>query len=221
MVNENDEIKDIEQDSQNVQNNQRNQDNQENKNCQNKHNNHCHKNGEKGENYEKAANGEHCCCEDKKLTEEELFIQAVEKIRNESKENLDKFLRLSAEFVNYKNRVEREKLELVKYSAKEIIKELLPFIDTFDSALNARHQNLEECVKGFDLVHKSLFSILKKEGLERINVEGQKFNPELHEAVGFDNFDELEENLITFEMQAGYKLKDKVLRHSMVKINKK
>jgi len=156
-----------------------------------------------------------------KLSEEELFIQALEKVRTESRETHDKFVRLSAEFVNYKNRVEKEKLEIIKYAGKEIMKGLLPFIDTLDSALNAEHKNLEECLKGFDLVQQSLVELLKKEGLEKINVEGEKFNPEYHEAMGFDNVPDLDDNIITCELMAGYKLKDKVLRHAMVKINKK
>lgn len=155
------------------------------------------------------------------LSTEEILKQEIEKIQSESKENLDKFMRLNAEFVNYKNRVEKEKMEFVKYAGNATMKLLLPFLDTFDSALKCEHKNIEECVKGFQLVYNSLFDILKKEGLEIIKTEGEKFNPEFHEAIGFDKNEDLDEDVVTVELQKGYKLKDKVLRHSMVKVNKK
>ncbi|MDR0676316.1 MAG: nucleotide exchange factor GrpE [Elusimicrobiota bacterium] len=167
---------------------------------------------------------EKCECftdEKENLSELEKLQKKLEKAREENSFNLDKFMRLNAEFVNYKNRIEKEKLDLIKYAGKEIIKSLLPFLDTFDSALKAEPKSLEECLKGYKLVYDSFMEILKKEGLEIIKTENEKFNPEFHEAIAFDKNDELEDNVITLEMQKGYKLKDKVLRHSMVKVNKR
>jgi len=164
------------------------------------------------------------CCEGKDHDLEKKDCKKDEKIailQKEKDEINDKFMRLNAEFVNFKNRLEKEKIELLKYASFSTLEAILPFLDTFDSAIKCEHKNLEECKKGFKLVYDSLFDILKKEGLEVIKAEGEKFNPEFHEAIGFDNNDKFDNDICTIELQKGYKLKDKILRHSMVKVNKK
>ncbi len=171
-------------------------------------------NEEKKENLEDLAREE-------KISELEILKQSVEDAQALNRELNDKILRLNAEFANYKTRVEKEKFELLKYSCQETLILLLPFLDAFESALKAKHNNFDECLKGFELLQKSLLDILQKEGLEKIIATGEKFNPAYHEAIGFDSREDLDENVITCEMQSGYKLKEKVLRHSIVKINKK
>jgi len=164
------------------------------------------------------------CCKEKEHLSEKKDCQKDEKInilQKEKDELNDKFMRLNAEFVNFKNRLEKEKIELLKYASFSTLEMLLPFLDTFDSAIKCEHKSLDECKKGFKLVYDSLFDILKKEGLEVIKAEGEKFNPEFHEAIGFDNNDKFDNDICTIELQKGYKLKDKILRHSMVKVNKK
>ena len=158
---------------------------------------------------------------EEKINELDILKQSLEEAKKDSAEHKDKFVRINAEFVNFKNRMEREKLEFLKYANSNVLKDFLPFLDSFESALKAEHKDLKECLSGFNLLFESFLSLCKKEGLERIDSVGLKFDHNLHDAVGFDKNDDYEDDIVTLEMQKGYKLKDKVLRHSMVKVNKK
>jgi|WetSurMetagenome_2_1015567.scaffolds.fasta_scaffold406314_2 molecular chaperone GrpE len=155
-----------------------------------------------------------------KVAELDILKQSLEETKTKTAEYYDKFLRLSAEFSNYKNRVDRERKELICYSHKEILKELLPFLDSFDKALEAEHKNIEELISGMKIVQNVLWDTLKKQGLKKMEVIGEKFDPNFHEAIGFDESDK-EENIVTFEIHAGYLLNEKVLRPAIVRISKK
>jgi molecular chaperone GrpE len=130
----------------------------------------------------------------------------------------DTLQRLQAEFENYKKYVEKSKAEFVKYAQANIIDKLLPILDSFELALK-NTKDKEKLQKGVELIYTQLYSLLEKQGLKKIGSKG-KFNPHLHEVLLKEESDE-EEDIILEELQKGYMLGDKVLRHSKVKVSKK
>lgn len=152
---------------------------------------------------------------------DELKTKLEEKIK-ELEELNDRFLRLQADFINYKKRVEKEKESIYAYASEELICQILPVIDNFERALDSVNdsQKDDSFYKGIEMVYKQLLDILKKNGLEEINAIGEKFDPNLHHGVAQEESSEHEEDTIIEVYQKGYKLKDKVIRPSMVKISK-
>tara|TARA_Y100000310_G_scaffold340125_1_gene434882 strand:+ start:1853 stop:2326 length:474 start_codon:yes stop_codon:yes gene_type:complete len=130
----------------------------------------------------------------------------------------DTLQRLQAEFENYKKRVDKEKVHFLEYSKAELIAKLLPIIDTFELALQNSQDN-KEFAKGIEMIFGQLYSLLEQEGLRKIEVNG-KFDPFKHEVLMKEGSDK-EEDTILEELQKGYMLKDKVLRHSKVKVSEK
>ncbi len=125
--------------------------------------------------------------------------------------------RTQAEFINYKNRVEKETQDMCKYSNADIIKKLLPVLDSFELALkNTKDQ--KKFKEGVEMVYSQLLDTLKQEGLEPINAKGQKFDPYMHEVMLKEKSDKPSDTVIE-ELQKGYMLKDKIIRHSKVKIS--
>lgn len=131
----------------------------------------------------------------------------------------DSLQRLQAEFENYKKRVEKEKKEIVKYAEANLIYKLLPILDTFEIALRNTNDH-EKFVKGVEMIYAQLFSALESEGLKPIESLGKKFDPYLHDVMLKQKSDK-EDGIVLEELQAGYMLNGKVLRHSKVKISEK
>ncbi|MBU2560994.1 MAG: nucleotide exchange factor GrpE [Nanoarchaeota archaeon] len=127
--------------------------------------------------------------------------------------------RVQADFENYKKRVERDNSKLCEYSKADIIKKLLSVLDSFEMALK-NTDNHEEFVKGVELIYSQLYTLLNEEGLQHIETVGKRFDPYLHEVLLSEKSDK-EDDMILEELQKGYMLKDKVLRHSKVKVAKK
>ena len=127
--------------------------------------------------------------------------------------------RLQAEFENYKKRVDNERAVFAKCANIDLIKKLLPFIDDFELALkNCREK--DDFYKGIELIYSHLIDTLHSQGLKIIEAEGKKFDPYFHEALLTEETDK-EENMVLEEMQKGYMLNDKVIRHVKVKVSKK
>lgn len=131
-------------------------------------------------------------------------------------EYIEQLQRLQAEFINYRNRIEKEKKELIENANEKLILNLLDVIDNFDRALKSIKD--KDTKKGIEMIYKQLNTVLKNQGLTPINSIGQKFNPYEHEAV-LKEESKQEENVIIEEFQKGYKLKDKIIRPSKVKIS--
>lgn len=132
-----------------------------------------------------------------------------------------RYLRLRADYDNLtrRNRLDREASE--KYRAQSLLTELLPVLDNLDRALQVEVTN-EEAValfKGVEMVYQQLLAATEKEGLELIAAEGENFDPNFHQAVMQEQDSEKEAGIILRELQKGYKLKDRVLRPSMVSVN--
>jgi len=135
------------------------------------------------------------------------------------KELTDSLQRLQAEFENYKKRVEKEKEGFVKFSKADLIAKLLPSLDSFELALK-QTADKEKFIKGIELIFAQLYSLLESEGLRPIKALGEKLDPYKHEVL-MKQESYKEEDVILEELQKGYMLNDKVLRHSKVKVSKK
>lgn len=131
----------------------------------------------------------------------------------------DKYLRLQAEFINYKKRVEKEKSEIYKNASAKLITDLLPVLDDFDRAL-AHTDDTNSFKDGIGLIVKRFEDCLKKEGLEVIETLNIDFDPNYHHAVLMEETDQVESGKIFEEVQKGYKVNGKVIRPAMVKVAK-
>jgi len=132
----------------------------------------------------------------------------------------NQYIRLAADFDNFRKRQEAEKESLLKYGAENTVKKLIEVLDNFDRGIKAI-ETVEDCEKVkecYNLAYKNFNDVLSKIGLEVIPAEGEEFDPNLHEAVMQTPTDEKPENTIITELQKGYKLGDKVLRASLVNV---
>lgn len=137
-----------------------------------------------------------------------------EKVEHE--EYIEQLQRLQAEFINYRNRVEREKQEIIQNANENLILNLLEVIDNFERALDSI--NDKKIKQGIEMIYNQLNKILKEQGLETIETKDKMFNPYEHEAVLKEQSDK-DENMIIKELQKGYKLKEKIIRPSKVNIS--
>ncbi len=129
----------------------------------------------------------------------------------------DRLLRLRAEFDNYRRRVERERSDFLQFAAADLVGQVLPVLDDFERAL--KHETADrEYAKGIELIFQRLLETLKKMGLEPLEAAGQKFDPNLHQAVQRVETDEAEDQTILEEFQKGYNFRGKLLRPAMVKV---
>ncbi|HCU8832788.1 TPA: nucleotide exchange factor GrpE [Staphylococcus aureus] len=147
--------------------------------------------------------------------------QKINELQQLADENEEKYLRLYAEFENYKRRIQKENEINKTYQAQRVLTDILPAIDNIERALQIEgdDETFKSLQKGVQMVHESLINALNDNGLEVIKTEGEAFDPNIHQAVVQDDNPDFESGEITQELQKGYKLKDRVLRPSMVKVN--
>lgn len=132
----------------------------------------------------------------------------------------NQYVRLAADFDNFRKRQAQERENLLKYGAEETLRKLIEVLDNFDRAQKAI-ENIEDCKQvkdSFNLVCNQMKDTLTKLGLEVIETEGKEFDPNFHEAVMQTPTTEQEEGMIIAELQKGYKIGDKVLRASLVNV---
>ncbi|WP_075430458.1 nucleotide exchange factor GrpE [Selenomonas sp. GACV-9] len=144
--------------------------------------------------------------------------QQVEKLEAELKEQTDRALRLQADFENFRRRTSKEKEELAAVVTQGILKDMLPLLDNFERAMAAEAKDGEAFQKGVEMIFTQFGEVLKKNGLEKIETEGQKFDPNFHQAVMRVQNEELEDDDIAQELQKGYMVKGWVIRPSMVQV---
>ena len=142
-------------------------------------------------------------------------ISETEKIKTELEETTDRYKRLMAEFDNYKKRSSKEREGLYNSLLADIVSSVLPIVDNLEKAVATKTED-ENYKQGVEMVHKQLLDTLSNLGVEQITTIGETFNPEYHEAVSSIQDDKLGEKEIKEEFRKGYKIKDKVIRHSMV-----
>ncbi|MBC2390075.1 nucleotide exchange factor GrpE [Listeria booriae] len=158
-------------------------------------------------------------------TEEEVTLTEDEKRLLELEEKLeaaeDRYLRLQADFENVKKRNIAERTANQKYRSQSIAEALLPALDGFQKALDTQSdsEQMEALLTGMKMVYGQIMTALEAEGVEAIPALGEQFDPNYHQAVMQDDDSSKESNEITMELQKGYKLKDRVIRPSMVKVN--
>ena len=141
-----------------------------------------------------------------------------------NKELEDKYLRLQAEFVNFRNRQMNEISNLLKYENEDVIKKLLPTIDNFERAIKMDNNDLADEVskflEGFKMIYTSLINVLDELEVKEIEVLGKEFDPVYAEAVLVEHDENKPENVVLEVLTKGYMYKDKVIRPAMVKVNK-
>lgn len=146
-------------------------------------------------------------------------IKEVDNKNKECEEALGRLQRLQADFENFKKRTAKEKEEFYKYASEKLITELLPVLDNFERAL-ATEGETADLKTGVEMIFKQLQDVLAREGLSVIEAVGSEFDPNQHQAIMQVESEEYGENIVAEEFQKGYRLKDKVIRHSMVKVAK-
>lgn len=141
--------------------------------------------------------------------------QKINELQQLADENEEKYLRLYAEFENYKRRIQKENEINKTYQAQRVLTDILPAIDNIERALQIEgdDETFKSLQKGVQMVHESLINALKDNGLEVIKTEGEAFDPNIHQAVVQDDNPDFESGEITQELQKGYKLKDLSLIH--------
>lgn len=147
--------------------------------------------------------------------------KAEEKTEEKADDGNEKYVRLMAEFQNYKKRVAKEKNDIREYATEKLVMELLPVLDNFERALAASAEDDPAgYAKGMELIFTQMVTELQKSGLSEVEAEGQDFDPTKHNAVMTEENEELESGKVSKVLQKGYALNDKVIRPSMVAVTK-
>jgi len=135
----------------------------------------------------------------------------------------DNFLRLQAEFDNFRKRSAKERQEFIKYANESMVLELIGMLDNFERSIKAadEKQDFKLLHQGVDMISKELHKLLSEKGLKRIMSVGEKFDPHKHEAFEVVESEEAEDGEILEEFQAGYMLNDRIIRAAKVKVVKK
>ncbi len=155
-------------------------------------------------------------------SEEESLEEQVKRLHTEADEYLDGWQRARAEFANFKKRTQRENEHTRERIAGEIITHFLGVKDDIERALSRvpETDDFQEWILGIELIHQKLQALFDAEGVELIDAEGERFDPNFHEAVSFEESDDHEEGVIIDITQPGYKIGERVLRPAMVRVAK-
>ena len=161
--------------------------------------------------------------EEKKLEEIAENIQTEtdeDKLKKEIDDINNKYLRLAADFDNYRKRQIQERENLIKYGAEETLKKIIPVLDTFSRAKESieKTEDLNVVKDSYEICIKQLNDVLDKMGLKKIEAKGMEFDPNIMEAVMQTPTKDCEANTVIAELQTGYKLHDRVLRPAMVNV---
>jgi molecular chaperone GrpE len=134
----------------------------------------------------------------------------------------DRYLRLAADFENYKKRSRQEQLDTIQHASADLISRLLPVLDDLRAALEHAPRGVDEAwLKGIELSVRKLEDVLAAHGLEPIDSVGAAFNPKFHEAVGHEESAEHPDDTVVSELRRGYRIRDRVVRPSLVKVSRR
>lgn len=153
------------------------------------------------------------------ISEEEKIAKELEETKQALEDYKDKYLRLSAEFDNYRKRTMKEKAELIKNGGEKAISAILPILDDLERALQnmQKAEDVKAMYEGIDLIHQKFLKNLGNEGLEKMNPVGEAFDTDFHEAIALVPApEEAQKGKVLDCVQTGYKLNDKVIRHAKV-----
>ncbi|MEJ8739759.1 nucleotide exchange factor GrpE [Phocaeicola sp. HCN-6420] len=152
-------------------------------------------------------------------TDEQKLEKELEEAKKTIEEQKDKYLRLSAEFDNYRKRTMKEKAELIKNGGEKAISAILPILDDLERALQnmQKADNVQAMYEGLDLIFQKFHKVLAQEGLQKMEPVGETFDTDYHEAIALVPApDEAQKGKVLDCVQTGYKLNDKVIRHAKV-----
>jgi molecular chaperone GrpE len=142
-------------------------------------------------------------------------------LQRERDDLFDRLLRKTAEFDNYRRRVEKERREQAEWAAAEVLSDVLAILDDFDRALAAdAPPEARSHLAGFELIHRQLGELLRKRGVTALETLGTDFDPHLHQAVAYEESPGAREGEVVGELRKGYKLGDRLLRPAMVRVAK-
>ena len=152
----------------------------------------------------------------------EFFQGQLEKLQEQSKASLDKVVRAQAEMENLRKRAARDVENAHKYALEKFTNELLPIMDSLELGLSAsvKAKNLDDLCKGMELTLEMFNTVMEKFGITMIEPKGEKFNPELHDAVSMQETDDSNSGIIIKVMQKGYTLNGRLIRPAMVVVAK-
>ena len=159
---------------------------------------------------------------DETTPQEEVEVEAKDDFEAKYEDLNNKYLRLAADFDNFRKRTIQEKEDLSKYASAEVLKQMASVLDTFDRA-SEHLKDIDNCQtvkEGYEVAFKQLVETLKKCGMEEIVAMGEKFDPNLHEAITQVPSAELEPDTVAFVAQKGYKMGDRILRPALVGVAK-
>jgi len=143
----------------------------------------------------------------------------IEQLEAEAEEASKRYLRLAADFDNYKKRARQEQADLVRSANAELIGKLLPVVDNFHRVIETAPESADDAwVKGVELTLQQLDDLLAAQGVKPIDAVGQPFDPSLHEAIGHEESDEHPEDTVVSEVRRGYRLNDRVVRPALVRV---
>ncbi len=158
---------------------------------------------------------------DAETNSETVSEVSVESLKSEMDQLNDKYLRLNAEYQNYRKRVEKEKSDIFKYGSEKLLVEMLPIMDNFERALSASEQENSESkvLDGIKMIKKTLDELFDRNGVKKIDAIGMPFDPIKHHAVMTVESEDHSSDHVIEVFQDGYALNDKVIRPSMVKVS--
>lgn len=145
-------------------------------------------------------------------------ISETEKLRAERDALLDRLARLQAEFDNARKRAAREQQEFREFAAADVIKNILPVLDSFERALKAPAGDSNDLRSGLELIYRQFQDVLQKMGVQPIESVGKPFDPRVHEAIEMVDTTEAEDHHVLDELQRGYNYKGRLLRPAMVRV---
>jgi molecular chaperone GrpE len=151
-----------------------------------------------------------------------LYEGKIAELESQLAETREKYLRLAADFDNYKKRMRQEQLDTMQHASAELIHRLLPVLDDLQSVLEHQPRDVDESwIKGLELSVRKLEEALGTHGLQPIDAIGARFDPKLHEAVGHEESAEHPEDTVVSELRRGYRVRDRVVRPALVKVSRR
>ncbi len=154
-------------------------------------------------------------------TQEEILAKQLAEAAEEANKLKNEYYKVYADTENLKRRLQNEHANSLKYMLQSFAEDLLPVVDNLERSMNVTDPSdeVKSFLKGIEMVDKQFIDVLKKHGIEQIETEGKEFDPNFHQAVMMVSDENYASGMIVEELQKGYKLKDRVIRASLVKVN--
>lgn len=159
--------------------------------------------------------------DEKKETEEVTVEEQLSALEEEVNTWKTDYYKVFADMENLKRRLQNEHANTMKFMMQSFIEQLLPVVDNFERSLAVENpsEEIKNFLKGYEMIYNQLMQVLESQGVEVIKTEGEEFDPNFHQAVMTVKDDNFKTNMIVEELQKGYKLKDRVIRASLVKVS--